>query len=53
MKSNEYKYKKRITSLFGVLLPPRKKKIYPGYLVLSFLLENTLPSKKKPMGSRK
>jgi len=46
MAAQSYKYKKRITSLFGVLLPPRKKKIYPGYLVLSFLLENTLPSKK-------
>lgn len=46
MKNNSFTYKKRITSLFGITLPPRKKKIYKGFLVLRFLLEKTLPSKK-------
>jgi len=41
-----FKYKNRITSLFGIIIPPRKKKVYKGYLTVHFVLENTLPSKK-------
>ena len=41
-----YKYKTKIDSLFGVIIPPRKKKIYKGYLQMRFVLTGTLPSKK-------
>ncbi len=45
-KDPKYTYHKRIHSLFGVILPPKKKKIYNGFLTLRFLLTGTLPSKK-------
>ena len=41
-----YKYGTKINSLFGVNLPPRKKKIYKGYINMTFVLTGTLPSKK-------
>jgi len=41
-----YKYGTKINSIFGVNLPPRKKKIYKGYLHMTFVLTGTLPSKK-------
>ena len=36
----------RITSLHGVLLPPRKKTIWPKTVTLRFVITGTIPSKK-------
>lgn len=36
----------RITSLHGVILPPKKKKMYGKYITARFVLVGTIPSKK-------
>ena len=45
-KNENYKYKQKIDSMFGINLPPRKKKIAKSFITLRFVLTGTLPSKK-------
>ena len=45
-KKPNYKYNKRITTRFGISLPPRKKKTYKQTITLRFIIEGTVPSKK-------
>ncbi len=41
-----YKQKTKISSKFGIYLPPRKKRIYPQVITFRFILTGNLPSKK-------
>jgi hypothetical protein len=36
----------RITSLFGVMFPPKRKKVVRKHLTISFVIQGTIPSKK-------
>lgn len=45
-KKDDYKYNQRITSRFGINLPPRKKKVHEQCIVLRMVIQGTIPSKK-------
>ena len=43
---NSFTQEGRITSLHGILLPPKKKMIVKKYITVSFVIVGTIPSKK-------